>query len=225
MADSTDSNERPFRRHPGRFLADVPTAANAIVAHLESTDGWFDRLSLESDPARITADDLIAVSMLGVPVPIAASAWLLSPEGQWLTTERLAAIPSGTELWSCDADSILRTADLFQLLRASTSQFPPEAEGAAVGQATATRILAAKRPAMVPIDDRQIRSILRYSKDALWFRRWRSVIDDELLASARAARELAAAEDAAAARLSELRILDIVIRRVGSKRPRHRLHP
>ena len=203
----------PFRRHPSRFFDDLDAAALAVAAHLESTAGQFDRLSQTSDPHRITAEDIVACAMTDYPVPAPAAAWILGPEGQWLTTEILADVPVGTTLWDCDASNILRAADLFRLLRAPTSQLPAEPETAALSQATATRLLAAKRPLLAPIDDRQIRQTLRYPKDTLWFRRWREVLDDELLSLARTARSLAVEEQPLAANLSELRVLDIVIRR------------
>ena len=214
MVDMADPNA-PFRRHPGRFFDDLDAAANSVVAHLRSTNGQFDRLSQQADPQRLTAEDIVACSMTGYSVPPPAAAWLLGPEGQWLTTEILADIPSDTVLWECEATHILRAADLFQLLRAPTSQLPEIPDVAALGQATATRLLAAKRPLLAPIDDRQIRQILRYPKDGLWFRRWRDVMDDELLSMARTTRHLATEDEASAANLSELRILDIVIRRRG----------
>ncbi len=214
MVDMADPNA-PFRRHPGRFFDDVDAAANAVVAHLRSTDGQFDLLSQQADPQRLTAEDIVACSMTGYSVPPAAAAWLLGPEGQWLTTEILADIPADTVLWECEATHILRAADLFQLLRSPTSQLPALPDTAALGQATATRLLAAKRPLLAPIDDRQIRQTLRYPKDGLWFRRWREVMDDELLSMARTTRHLATEDEPAAANLSELRVLDIVIRRRG----------
>lgn len=212
MVDMAESNA-PFRRHPSRFFDDLDAAANAVVAHLGSTDGQFDRLSQQADPQRISAEDIVACSMTGYSVPPPAAAWLLGPEGQWLTTEILADIPQDAVLWECEATQILRAADLFQLLRAPSSQLPPLPDVAALGQATATRLLAAKRPLLAPIDDREIRQTLRYPKDGLWFRRWRDVMDDELLTMARTTRHLAAEDEAAAANLSELRVLDIVIRR------------
>lgn len=216
MADMADPNP-PFRRHPGRFFDDLDAAAAAVVGHLQSTAGQFDRLSQQADPHRITAEDIVACTMTGYPVPAPAAAWILEAEGQWLTTEILADIPAGTSLWSCDAAHILRAADLFRLLRAPTSQLPTLPDTAAMGQATATRLLAAKRPLLAPIDDRQIRQTLRYSKDTLWFRRWREVLDEELLAMARTTRHLASEDEPLAVNLSELRVLDIVIRRRGKK--------
>lgn len=230
MVDSTHSpkgpspkpapSKPPFRRHPSRFVADADAAAGAIIAHLDSTAGHFDLISRSSDPARITADDIVAVSMLGVPIPPEASAWILSAEGQWLTTEILADVPHDDRLWDCDARSILRAADLFRLLRATTSQIPPSEETPALGQASATRLLAAKRPMLVPVDDREIRDCLRYSKDSLWFRRWKATLDEDLLTAARTARERAADERPVAAGLSELRVIDIVVRRRAKRRRR-----
>lgn len=221
MADTTDlkTTKVPFPRHPARFFEDLDAAANAIVRHLDNTAGSFDRLSAVSDPAHITAQDIVACSMIGHSVPAEAAAWILSPEGEWLTAEILADIPSTDDLWSCPAGVILRAADLFQLLRSPTSQLPKAHDEAAVSQAVATCLLAAKRPRLVPIDDRQIRQSLKYPKDALWFRRWRDVMDDELLGLARTARHLAGEEEADAANLSELRVLDIVVRG-RRKRPR-----
>lgn len=219
MADMADSNE-PFRRHPGRFFDDLEAAASAVVGHMRATSGQFDRLTQQSDPQRITAEDIVGCSMTGYTVPAPSAAWLLGPEGQWLTTEILAEIPAAATLWECEATPILRAADLFQLLRAPTSQLPEFPDIAALGQATATRLLAAKRPLLAPIDDREIRQTLRYPKDGLWFRRWREVIDDELLSMARTTRHLAAEDESAAINLSELRILDIVIRR-RARSPKH----
>lgn len=209
MADT----DPPFRRHPSRFFDDLEAAATAVTAHLRSTEGQFDRLTQQADPHRLTPADIVACSMTGYDVPAPAAAWILGPEGQWLTTEILADIPPSATLWECDASVILRAADLFQLLRAPSSQLPPSPDVTALGQATATRLLAAKRPALAPIDDRQIRQTLRYSKDTLWFRRWREVLDDELLTMARTTRALASEDEPAASNLSELRVLDIVIRR------------
>jgi len=221
MSDPSHSEPNaPFRRHPARFFDDLDAAAAAIIRHLDATTGHFDRLSQQSDPQRIAAADIVACSMLDAAIPAPAAAWILSAEGQWLTTEILADIPSHDDLWSCGASSILRAADLFQLLRAPTSQLPASPDTSALGQATATRLLAAKRPRLVPIDDRQIRQTLRYPKDALWFRRWRDIMDDELIGLARTARHLAGADRPTAVNLSELRVLDIVVRQRAKPRRR-----
>ena len=218
--EPTTTPTPPFERHPARFFEDLEAAASTLIRHLDSTSGGFDRLTAVSDPAHITADDIVACSMLDYAVPAPAAAWILSPEGQWLTAEILSDVPTDNDLWDCAAPAILRAADLFQLLRAPTSQLPPGDEVAALGQATATRLLAAKRPRLVPIDDRQVRHTLRYPKDALWFRRWRDVMDDELIGLTRTVRHMATEHRADAANLSELRVVDIVVRGRGKAKRR-----
>ncbi len=218
MADT--STNRPFRRHPSRYIDGTEAAAKTIVAHFAGTAGHYDVLTQSTEPSHITGTDLLAVGMLGIPVPAPAAAWILGEEGQWLTTEILADLPLDTPLWEADPRCILRAADLFQLLRAESSAVPSTPGLTAVGQATATRILASKRPALCPLDDREVRAALKYPKDSLWFRRWNETINDDLLDATRRARSLAAETEPLAASLTELRVLDIVVRSRAKTRSR-----
>ena len=211
MARSTDLDD--FGRRPHRLLARRKRSVRAVVAHLDGLSGQFDSLTRTSDPNRITAVDLVAVSMIGPSVPPRAAAWILGADGQWLTTEILADIPRQSRVWDCEPGDIVRAADLFHLLRASTSQIGGKRGRRAMGQASATRLLAAKRPDLVPIDDGAIRGALRYPKDGYWWRRWRRAIDAELLELADQVRADAAKERPAAADLPTLRLLDIAVRR------------
>lgn len=207
MRDTTD-----FKHHPSKIIGRVSEPEAAILSHLSGVRGQFDHLTQTSDPTQITASDLVALSMIGTPVPAAAAAWLLSDDGQWLTAEILADIPDDATLQRCQPLTILRLADLFHLLRNPTSQLPTRRRGRALGQASATRILAAKRPGLVPIDDQGIRKQLGYSKDESWWLRWKNILDDEtsdMLADIRVASALA---DSRANGLSDLRLFDILLR-------------
>ncbi len=223
-----------FRRDPGTLLQRVTHPATHIVSHLRSTRGQFDRLSWTSDPTQITATDLVAVSMLGRPVPAPTAAWLLSDEGQWLTAEILAEVPVNAILQDCDPKSILKIADLFHLIRRPTSQIPSRPDALSsnlkrakqgrkalqkrdqrhrdIGQANTTRLLAAKRPGLVPIDDRILRKTLGYSKDETWWLRWKSALDQDTRELVRSIRSEASRTDSAAINLSDLRIFDILFR-------------
>ena len=218
--------ETGFVRDPGNRVQRITQPATQIVSHLRSTRGQFDRLSWTSDPTQITATDIVAVSMLARPIPAATAAWLLSDEGQWLTAELLAEIPVTATLQDCDPNSILKIADLFHLIRRPTSQVPvdPNDQGAkaskskriqkhsGIGQANTTRLLAAKRPGLVPIDDRSIRKALGYSKDDSWWRRWKSVLNQDTREAIRSIRSEAATRESAAINLSDLRMFDILLR-------------
>ncbi len=218
--------ETSFRRDPGNHVERVTQPATLVVSHLRSTRGQFDRLSWTSDPTQITATDIVAVSMLARPVPAATAAWLLSDEGQWLTAEILAEIPITATLQDCNPNSILKIADLFHLIRRPSSQVPTGTNGQeakaskrrrsskhnSIGQANTTRLLAAKRPGLVPIDDRSIRKALGYSKDETWWLRWKSVLNQDTRETIRSIRSEAATQDSAAINLSDLRVFDILLR-------------
>lgn len=218
--------EPSFRRNPGERVQRITQPATQVVSHIRSTSGQFDRLAWTSDPTQITATDIVAVSMLARPIPSATAAWLLSDEGQWLTAEILAEVPVTATLQDCDPKSILRIADLFHLIRRQTSQIPLDTvaqpisasrqkysqKHRIIGQANTTRLLAAKRPGLVPIDDRSIRKALGYTKDDSWWLRCKSVLNQDTRETIRSIRSEAATQDPAVINLSDLRIFDILLR-------------
>lgn len=190
----------------------VNNPAGKITDHLKSTSGQFDLLTRSSDPTQLCAKDIVAVSMIGPSIPATAAGWLLSDEGQWLSAEVLAKIPVGATLQDCDPQSILRVADLFHLVRRPTSQLPERSRASALGQATATRLLAAKRPGLVPIDDRHTRKVLGYRKDDSWWLRWKNILDHETSDMIDDIRSEAGLADTKATGLSDLRVFDILLR-------------
>lgn len=191
-----------FKRDPLEVIGKSKTAAAAIVDHLGSPSGGFDKFARLSDPNQIEPVDLVRVSMLGKPISSRAANWLLSDDGRWLTAETLADIPTDVELGWPLATTAFRCSDLLSLL-----EF-----GAILGHAQATRLLAAKRPALAPIDDKQIRSAFNAPKDDNWWRRWRSVMTPDVIAAVALVRARAAETDPFAAELSTLRIIDIAAR-------------
>lgn len=214
MASDTAATNRPpnFEVRPAGRIERIAEPAAALVEHLASTAGQFDRLSAATDPSHITASDIVAVSMLGQPLPPASAAWILGDEGQWLTAEILAHIPATEHLHSYAASSIFKMAELFHLLRSPQAQIPDRRRAAALGQATTTRLLVTKRPHLVPIDDRDIRNVLGYSKDDLWWKRWPSELTKETRDRLDDIRTEAAVANPLAAKLSDLRIFDILLR-------------
>lgn len=212
-SDSAATNRPPdFEVRPAGRIERIAEPATALVQHLASTAGQFDRLSATTDPSHLTPSDIVAVSMLGQAVPPAAAAWILGDEGQWLTAEILAHIPVVEQLHNYAASSIFKMAELFHLLRSPQSQIPDRRRSLALGQATTTRLLATKRPHLVPIDDRAIRKTLGYSKDDLWWKRWPVELTKETRDRLDDIRAEAAVVDPLAAKLSDLRIFDILLR-------------
>ncbi|MEZ5340013.1 MAG: DUF6308 family protein [Acidimicrobiales bacterium] len=192
--------------HFGRDLIEAmgksKAAAAAVIEHLGSPAGEFDRLIHASDPNQIEPIDLVRVSMLGEPISPVACRWLLSDDGRWLTAEALSDIPVDIELGVAHATATFRCSDLLSLFQ----------YGAVTGHAQATRLLAAKRPAFVPIDDKPLRRALDAPKDDGWWRRWRSAMSPELSAKVAVVRDRAIEVEPAAAELPLLRVVDIAVR-------------
>jgi Family of unknown function (DUF6308) len=77
----------------------VGDSRSEAIRHLHEymtsyTGRFFERFAERSDEDRFEADDIVAVSCLGVDVPEAASAWLLLGEGQERSGTLLAQLGS-----------------------------------------------------------------------------------------------------------------------------------
>src|SRR5258708_2646824 len=93
-------------------------------------------------PGEIVADDLLAVSLLDITWPPQAVRILLGSHRQQLSL-LLAAIPQATDLWDAGADTLWNIDVLWDALTAIDG----------IGTASATKLLARKRPRLCPTSD------------------------------------------------------------------------
>jgi len=139
---------------------------------------WFDRLARHDEPNRITADDLVAVSMLSTPIDPHAGAWMLG-DGAEEVGQLLAQIPPDTRLWEVDEDVLEDDAPLSQLWHLlQEGCWPAKKPSNGVGAVTAGKLLAAKRPLLVPIYDDFIETRLQPPRGQFW-----KAMRNQLLAS------------------------------------------
>jgi hypothetical protein len=144
-------------------------------------------------PDEIIADDLLAVSLLDITWRPQAIRSLLGSHQRQLSG-LLAAIPQATYLWDADGDTLRPIDALWDALTAIDG----------VGSASATKLLARKRPRLCPISD----SVINKAVDVP-HRTWdvlRCLLQDP---AARA--EVEALRPATAAGASLLRILDVAL--------------
>jgi hypothetical protein len=144
-------------------------------------------------PDEIIADDLLAVSLLDIIWRPQAVRVLLGSNQRQLS-DLLAAIPRATDLWDASSDAIRPIDALWDALTAIDG----------VGAASATKLLARKRPRLCPISD----SVVNKAVDVP-HRTWdvlRCLMQDP---GARA--EVDALRPAAAAEANLLRILDVAL--------------
>lgn len=170
--------------------------------HLGAPDG---------DPNVITATDLVAVSFLSVHVPPRA-AWAILTTRAASLTKALGRIPpdlaiedSGCTAEMYQVDSALQ--ELWNLLRRDE-----EGNLWNMGATTVSKVMARKRPALVPIQDSVVMRELGASDSTYWDQWWQAMhlhIDGHPVVSGFARHLRGSVPEAA--HLSLLRTLDIVI--------------
>lgn len=135
-----------------------PPAEGLLAAYYDKAGPFagdtFDRFGL-NDPDKVGADDLLAVSMLDVPIKPLALRRLLGDRADQVT-EAMAALPRSLDLWDAGnavldavdiADDLLRTFD-------------------GMGPVVASKLLSRKRPRLVPVVDSVVLRLLDQPPDA-----------------------------------------------------------
>ena len=158
---------------------------------------WFDQFAARGDPWRMTGDDVVAVSTLSVTVPPEAAAAVLFGRADQLS-DLLRRIPDGVELWTVpeafvDEESAANGA--WMLLRSLRG----------VGRMTTSKLLAVKRPHMLPVWDRRVDEYLSRNGGPWWLPLRSALVDAELRAA------VCEATESAPAYVSLLRRLDVAL--------------
>jgi hypothetical protein len=144
-------------------------------------------------PGEIIADDLLAVALLDITWRPQAVRILLGSHHQELS-QMLAAIPQATDLWDASDDALRSIDVLWDALTAIDG----------IGTASATKLLARKRPRLCPISEKVVIKAVDVPG-----RTW-DVLRC-LLQEPAARAEVEALRPAAAAEASLLRILDVAL--------------
>jgi hypothetical protein len=156
-----------------------------------------------NEPNRITADDLIAVSMLTVFVPARAAREILDDDADKIS-KLLAAIspdvaltdPRGSELVADHSEA----AKLWKLLRKPN-----------IGPTIASKLMARKRPALIPVQDSVVRAAVGWTRGSNFWTGMRDLLltgdDGAVLGRLRRIRAAAGIAD----RYTDLRTFDVVV--------------
>jgi Family of unknown function (DUF6308) len=173
----------------------APGLAAAVVAYY--TDPGFAGMTFSNlgrnPPSEITADDLLAVTLLDITWRPQVVRFLLGSHQAELS-QMLAAISDNIDLWDAGDDVGKRIDLLWEALMAVDG----------IGTASATKLLARKRPRLCPISDSVVNRAV-----AVPGRTWdvlRCLLQDP---AARA--QVEALRPAAATGASLLRILDVIL--------------
>ncbi|MGP5220543.1 DUF6308 family protein [Arthrobacter rhombi] len=172
----------------------------------------FDQLAMpDNEPNVITATDLMAVSFLSVNVPPRA-AWTLLTSRAAELTQTLTNIPADLAIEDADCSEGMYQKDaelqkLWNLLRRDEN-----GQLWRMGATTVSKVMARKRPGLVPIQDRVVMRELGAADRTYWDRWWQTMhlqIDGKSVVTdfARTLRQSVPK----ASHLSLLRTLDIII--------------
>ena len=140
-----------------------------LVEYLTTFDGRnYDAMFAASNaisPDAFTATDLEAVTKLKVYPSAEFRQWLLSPTGQAETCALLARIPDNVDLSAVPSSGFAallgsnRTSPVSELWNLLVEQLKAHRPGRAV-QVIASKLIAGKRPKLVPITDSYVRAEL-----------------------------------------------------------------
>ncbi|MFJ6379007.1 DUF6308 family protein [Kitasatospora sp. NPDC092039] len=177
-------------------------------AHFERLAGGGDRPETAD---RFTADDLLAITMLSVSVePHGAVELLTDPDGHW--HRLLSAIPRDARLEDPACAPLVApggpAAELWERLANPSGTYPGKPDGA--GPVVAGKLLARKRPHLVPVYDVRVKALFRRPKVDTTF--W-SALADALRADGGAFRARLArlrAEAGIGEDIGVLRVLDVI---------------
>lgn len=141
-----------------RVLSYVSDPADQLVAQFFDTTGRFAATTFDTlpdnPPNLFTTTDLLAVTLLDVALPPDSIRRVLDTEGGSLS-ELLAAIPADVDLWNATDDDLANAEALYWSLRKLHK----------VGRTRASKLMARKRPKLIPVIDSVIHTALALGDD------------------------------------------------------------
>jgi Family of unknown function (DUF6308) len=138
------------------------------------TGRWFDQFAAIGDPNRFEASDIMAADALlvGHEIPPDSAAKILITEPDRFNS-LLRDIPWSQDIWQVrrlDLDVGSKASDLHELL---CSDAVP-----GIGWVTAGKLLAAKRPRLIPILDKEVQAFLQPRQGLFWVSMYDELSDD-----------------------------------------------
>ncbi len=120
----------------------------------------FERFSAMGDPNLFAATDILAVEALSVGVPPNSAAKLLDTEAEDFN-ELLREIPTDKDLWETNPGDLGEGSPALMLYRRLKCLY-------GVGPVTATKLLASKRPRLMPVIDSLVTEVLQPPGGWFW---------------------------------------------------------
>lgn len=186
------------------FATDSAGRARYSGAYFERLGGGGDRLETA---CRFTAEDLLAVTMLSMRIGGYRALHVLEYQARELNG-LLAEIPADVALADTQAERLIAEDGPAQALWQAIHDIQPRPKDKQTGAVAAGKLLARKRPHLIPVYDSRIKKVLRRPRADRWW--WRD-LRDQLISDQDLIRELESVRARArAGHLSLLRTFDIM---------------
>lgn len=186
-------------------LDTVMTASLVGEYYLTFTGRWFDRIASSTDPTRYEPADLYACATLSAEVPGAVGVRILEDD-------ELSALLSRVPVDVSIRDP--RACDLLHEDSAAAATYRKLRELPGVGPTRASKLLAVKRPGLIPIRDSVVESLLDMASSATWWEPWTSAWQQPRLSNAvDTLRDQCGSH--VPATVTDLRLLDVALWRLG----------
>ena len=171
----------------------------------DSYAGGGDRPGVEN---RVTHEDVLAVAAVNVTVSTRLCRQLLHDPVAGRLEQLLRQLPTDVDLWDADDDLLALAAEAWEVIRT----LDEDGHGSADRWVTASKLLARKRPRLVPLYDEKVRRVVALADGTDWWLSLREALrrdleDNEVRHRVRQAMS----EASVPGYVSVLRSLDVII--------------
>lgn len=135
------------------------------------TGRWFEEFAAIGDPNRFEASDVLAVEALSVEVKPEAASILLITEAE-LFNSLLRQIPRDQNLWDVRRLTVMDGGPAANLHDTLRQKLPK------VDWVTAGKLMAAKRPKLIPILDSKVKGLLKSPDGLFWVTMYDELADE-----------------------------------------------
>jgi hypothetical protein len=171
----------------------------------DSFGGGGDRPDVEN---QITREDVLAVAAVNASVPAAVASLLLTQPASGRLATWLRQLPTDIDLWDAEDDTLATATKAWDEIR---TIHEAGTTSAADGGFAANKLLARKRPRMIPLSDEKVRGVVHLAEGASWWFSLRDAMRVDGEDNEVRFRVCAAMREADVGYVSVLRGLDVIL--------------
>jgi len=163
--DSLFPGDRCVRFSPGGALTIYfrGTPRQFSGSLFDSFGGGGDRPDVEN---QITREDVLAVAAVNAPMPAAVASLLLTQPASGRLATWLRQLPTDIDLWDAEDDTLAIATKAWDEIRTIHEACTA---ATAYGGFAANKLLARKRPRLIPLYDEKVRGVVYLAEGASWW--------------------------------------------------------